>query len=37
MTLTRHRGTPEEMRAYNFFMEVTAPCVAGALHTDFWM
>lgn len=35
--LLRMRKDPNELRSHRFFMEVTAPSVAGALNTDFWL
>lgn len=30
------RGTPEEARSYSFFIEVTAPSIAGSFNAAFW-
>lgn len=35
--LMRSGRSPEELRSYRYFMEVTAPSLAGALHTNFWL
>ncbi|ENH71192.1 Transcriptional regulatory protein moc3 [Fusarium oxysporum f. sp. cubense race 1] len=31
------RQSPEEVRSYRFFLEVTAPSLAGAFYADFWL
>ncbi|KAF5642050.1 transcriptional regulatory moc3 [Fusarium sp. NRRL 52700] len=31
------RQSPEEVRSYHFFLEVTAPSLAGAFYADFWL
>ncbi|KAF4951282.1 hypothetical protein FGADI_7595 [Fusarium gaditjirri] len=31
------RQSPEKVRSYRFFLEVTAPSLAGAFCTDFWL
>ncbi|KAH7166644.1 C6 zinc finger domain-containing protein [Fusarium sp. MPI-SDFR-AT-0072] len=35
LILPRH--SPEEVRSYRFFLEVTAPSLAGAFYADFWL
>ncbi|KLP21621.1 uncharacterized protein LW94_12557 [Fusarium fujikuroi] len=30
-------GSPQEVRSYRFFLEVTAPSLAGAFYADFWL
>jgi hypothetical protein len=31
------RQSPEEVRSYTYFLEVTAPSLAGAFYADFWL
>ncbi|KAH7304172.1 hypothetical protein B0I35DRAFT_401502 [Stachybotrys elegans] len=31
------RQSPQEVRSYRYFIEVTAPSLAGAFHADFWL
>ncbi|KAI1034492.1 hypothetical protein LB504_004355 [Fusarium proliferatum] len=31
------RQSPQEVRSYRFFLEVTAPSLAGAFYADFWL
>ncbi|EMT72401.1 Transcriptional regulatory protein moc3 [Fusarium odoratissimum] len=31
------RQSPEEVRSYRFFLEITAPSLAGAFYADFWL
>ncbi|RGP63529.1 hypothetical protein FSPOR_8582 [Fusarium sporotrichioides] len=31
------RQNPEEVRSYNYFIQVTAPSLSGAFYTDFWL
>ncbi|KAF5562221.1 transcriptional regulatory moc3 [Fusarium phyllophilum] len=31
------RQSPDEVRSYRFFLEVTAPSLAGAFYADFWL
>ncbi|KAG8674050.1 hypothetical protein FPOAC1_000013 [Fusarium poae] len=31
------RQNPEEVRSYNYFIQVTAPSLSGAFYADFWL
>jgi hypothetical protein len=31
------RQNPEEVRSYNYFLQVTAPSLSGAFYADFWL
>ncbi|KAI9147439.1 Aspercryptin biosynthesis cluster-specific transcription regulator atnN [Paramyrothecium foliicola] len=37
LKLTLPRQSPEEVRSYRYFLEVTAPSLAGAFYADFWL
>lgn len=37
LKLVLPRQSPEEVRSYSFFLQVTAPSLAGSFYTDFWL
>ncbi|CZS82995.1 unnamed protein product [Fusarium graminearum] len=37
LRLVLPRQSPEEVRSYSYFLEVTAPSLAGSFYADFWL
>ncbi|KAL2208713.1 hypothetical protein CC79DRAFT_582197 [Sarocladium strictum] len=37
LRLTLPRQNSQEVRSYHYFLQVTAPSLAGAFHSDFWL